>query len=339
MNKINKIKMPMWVQRNAFAIKSKSPEIFMSVGIAGIGFSLYLTAKGTVKYMDAKQDFVDLKKDIEETRKENPEHCETEEGSEILDRAWNANYVEFITSTIKSYAPAVLVAGLSITLIIQSHNILKARNIALGAAFAGANETLKRYRNNVTEKYGEDVDLEMMHGSTKEKVTVEKEVDGKIKKVKEEINISENSSEYEFIFGPDNVNWDANATYRETFLRSQESFANYTLVGRTSKRKKGFIFLNEVLNMIDIPMTKAGQVVGWVYDPEENSDGDNYVNFRIYETMVKTDWTAETYPKNRKTKFQVINNKVYETVVKLDFNVDGNIWELMDRKGDIQDGR
>ena len=65
--------------------------------------------------------------------------------------------------------------------------------------------------------------------------------------------------------------------------------------------------------MLDIPRTKAGQIVGWVYDPE-HPVGDNFVDFRIYET-------------NKESNRRFVNG--YEPTILLDFNVDGNILQLM----------
>ena len=84
------------------------------------------------------------------------------------------------------------------------------------------------------------------------------------------------------------------------FLRKQQDYANEVL------KCKGYLFLNDVYAMLGIPKTKAGQVVGWKWD----SNGDNYVDFGIYDV---TD--------ERKRAF--VNG--YERNILLDFNVDGNI--------------
>lgn len=47
------------------------------------------------------------------------------------------------------------------------------------------------------------------------------------------------------------------------FLRRQQDYANEMLKAR------GHLFLNEVYDLLDIPRSKAGQVVGWVYDKTE----------------------------------------------------------------------
>ena len=66
--------------------------------------------------------------------------------------------------------------------------------------------------------------------------------------------------------------------------------------------------------MLGIPRTKAGQVVGCIYD-EKNPVGDNYVDFGIYDTNKNTKWA------NANKDF--VNG--YERSILLDFNVDGDI--------------
>ena len=67
--------------------------------------------------------------------------------------------------------------------------------------------------------------------------------------------------------------------------------------------------MNEVYDMLDIPRSKAGQIVGWIYDEKNNNhDGDNFVDFGIYTQANKNFLDG------------------YEKVVLLDFNVDGPIY-------------
>ncbi len=103
-----------------------------------------------------------------------------------------------------------------------------------------------------------------------------------------------------------NPHWETNNEYNLMFLKAQESYANDLL--RAKKR----LFLNDVYEMLGMPRTKAGQVVGWVYDPE-HPVGDNYVDFGLYADNLSYSDFANGF----------------DTAILLDFNVDGNIWELM----------
>ena len=62
-----------------------------------------------------------------------------------------------------------------------------------------------------------------------------------------------------------------------------------------------------------IPKTKSGRVCGFVYD-ERKPVGDNYVDFGLY--------------KDNLSYSDFVNG--YDPAILLDFNVDGNIWKLMD---------
>ena len=90
------------------------------------------------------------------------------------------------------------------------------------------------------------------------------------------------------------------------FLRNQQQYANDKL------RANGYLFLNEVYEMLGIQKTQAGQIVGWVYD-DKNENGDNYVDFGMYDV-------------NRSTCRDFVNG--YERSILLDFNVDGSILNL-----------
>ena len=97
------------------------------------------------------------------------------------------------------------------------------------------------------------------------------------------------------------------------FLRRQQDYANEVL------KSRGHLFLNEVYDMLGIPRTKAGQVVGWIYN-EDNPNGDNYVDFGIYDLSNLSDSQKE-----RKMAF--VNGQEYS--ILLDFNVDGPIYDLI----------
>ena len=88
--------------------------------------------------------------------------------------------------------------------------------------------------------------------------------------------------------------------YNLMFLRQEQLYATDLL------RVKGHLFLNEVYEMLGMPKTKVGQLVGWIYD-EENPIGDNFVDFGIKDLRLDSFTTGK------------------QNAVLLDFNVDGVI--------------
>lgn len=98
--------------------------------------------------------------------------------------------------------------------------------------------------------------------------------------------------------------WTKDSEYNMAFLKAQQEYANQML------KSKGHLFLNEVYDMLSIPRTKAGAIVGWVYD-EDDSIGNNFVDFGLTD----------------KRNSDFING--FERTVLLDFNVDGVILDYL----------
>ena len=213
---------------------------------------------------------------------------------------------------VKVYAPSVILGLLSITSILASNNIIRKRNMALAAAYAAIDSNFKDYRNRVVERFGKELDRELKY-NIKPKEIEETIIDeeGNEVVVKKTVNNAEVNlpSEYAKVFDEFSSCWTKDADYNLTFLRRIQDQANDKL------RLRGHLFLNEVYDMLDIPRTKAGAIVGWIYDPNrENSD--SYVDFGLYDNLI-----------NDESKRLFINGN--ERSVLLDFNVDGVIYDLL----------
>lgn len=125
----------------------------------------------------------------------------------------------------------------------------------------------------------------------------------KCKKPEKNEQISPSSS-YAVHFDENSMAWSKDPELNKIFLLQQQTYANEKL------KTKGYLFLNEVYDVLGLPRTKAGQVIGWVYD-EDNPIGDNYVDFDIFARH------------NR----HFVNGR--DNVVLLDFNVDGIILDYI----------
>ena len=304
----------------SFKMKKHSPEILMIAGVAGVFVSAVMACKATLK-VDAVMDETKEKMDKIHKAEENGK---TDAGEDYYKEDAKKDTVIVYAQTglklAKIYAPAVAIGALSITSILASNNILRKRNVALAAAYATVDKSFKEYRNRVIEKFGKEIDRELKYNIKAEKVTAT-EVDeetGKEKKVKKNafvVNPSDVSGYARFFekYTVDedgnsilNPHWEPNNEYNIMFIKAQENYANDLL-----KAKKR-LFLNDVYEMLGLPPTKAGQVVGWVYD-KDNPIGDNYVDFGLYaDNLSYSDFANGLDP-----------------AILLDFNVDGNIWEMM----------
>lgn len=284
-------------------LKKHSPEILVVAGIAGTVVSAVLACKATTKVaeiLDETKGTLDTIHEGMETGAINGQEYTNEDGKKDT----VVVYAQTGMKLAKLYGPAIILGTLSITSILASNNILRKRNVALGAAYAAIDKSFKEYRGRVIECFGEQVDTELKYG-IKAKKFEEIEVDpetGKEKKVKKTVMVADPNlqSDYAVYFDSKSRNYETNPDYNRMFLKAQQTFANDKL------QTRGHLFLNEVLDDLDLPRTPAGQIVGWTKDGP-----DGYVNFRIVEVERETE------------------DGRHEPALLLDFNVEGNIWEKM----------
>lgn len=294
-----------------FKFKKYSPEILVVSGIVGVVASAVMACKATTKVSTILEDTKDSVEKIHECEN-NKELVESGEYThEDAKKDLTITYVQTGVKLVKLYAPSIALGVLSITSILASNNILRKRNVALAAAYATVDKSFKEYRNRVIERFGETVDRELKYNIKAKKIeeVVKDEETGKEKKVKKTVEIGDPNtySDYARFFDDGCKGWEKDSEYNLMFLRAQQQYANDLL------RSRGHLFLNEVYDMLGIPRTKAGQVVGWVYN-KDNPVGDNYVDFGLYDI-------------NREVVRNFVNG--YERTILLDFNVDGNIWDLI----------
>lgn len=291
------------ISKAVMKLKKHSPEILVVAGIAGTVVSAVLACKATTKVaeiLDETKGTLDTIHEGMETGAINGQEYTNEDGKKDT----VVVYAQTGMKLAKLYGPAIILGTLSITSILASNNILRKRNVALGAAYAAIDKSFKEYRGRVIERFGEQVDTELKYG-IKAKKFEEIEVDpetGKEKKVKKTVMVADPNlqSDYAVYFDSKSRNYETNPDYNRMFLKAQQAFANDKL------QTRGHLFLNEVLDDLDLPRTPAGQIVGWTKDGP-----DGYVNFRIVEVERETE------------------DGRHEPALLLDFNVEGNIWEKM----------
>ena len=290
-----------------YQVKKHSPEILMVAGIAGTIVGTVLACKATTKVSEIIEEKNKNIEDVHTCLEEKPNEYTEEDSKKDL----TIIYAQTGVKLFKLYAPAIGVMALSFASIIAGHKVLKKRNIAIAAAYAAIDKGFKQYRKNVIKEFGEGVDQQMRFG-LKSKEIKKKDKDGKTVKETEyyidpDANPLDNISEYARFFDAASSNFAKDPEYNMMFLRRQQDYANEML------KSRGHLFLNEVYDLLDIPRSKAGQVVGWVYDKNGNTKGDNYVDFGLY--------------RNDQGTRRFVNGLEYN--ILLDFNVDGVIYDII----------
>jgi hypothetical protein len=259
-------------------------------GTVGLVVAGVIAVKKTIDEYDAviEQHNENLKK-IKELRAAAQEGEEVllPDGSEYTEDDYKKHlaftYIRTGGKLIKVYAPALILALLSVFSILKGYKIIEGRHLAAVAEAYGLRETFKKYRGRVAERFGEAVEQELFVDGEHQLIT-EEETDpetGEIKSVTKDTLVAKRPPEecdvYSYIFDAANCpySWNRHPSYNYQYLISVQSQANDYL------RRHGAITLYEILKQLgfqDIPAETM--TLGWMLD-NPTGYGDNYVDFGI----------------------------------------------------------
>ena len=291
--------------RLALKCKKYSPEIMVVAGTVGVVATIVVACKETLKVEKIVDEAGDQLFEIEDALN-NHKSVKNEDGTVTVYSEQDAKHDKAIVyaktgvKVVKNYAPAIILGLLSITLILSGTNILRKRNVALMGAYSALQKSYDTYRERVKACYGDKVDEEFMTGATRtvdEKTGVETTVMYSNGPADPFSVIWDETSSRE---------WSTSGDYNACFLRCQERHANDML------RTRGHLFLNEVFDMLGLPRTKEGAIMGWVIG---NDISHGFVSFGIEKNYA--DWD------------QYKGYGCIERSYMLKFNVDGVIYDLI----------
>ena len=284
-------------------VRKHSPEILMVAGVIGTVAGAVMACKETLELEDVLDECKQEKMELKE------QYAMFEEYSEdALKKDQVKLTIKQAAKIVKLYAPSVIMEVTSIGVIFASNDIMRKRNASMAAAYATLNSMYKRYRQNVIESYGEEVDKDMRFGVKHEKVT-EIDEDGNKVKIDARIVDLDNTalaiSDYSRFFQAGCKGFDASSgRYNLLYLKGIQAMFNNKLIA------DGYVMLNDVYRELGFDTIPEGWSIGWVYD-ESNPIGDNYIDFGLYEARNKNQ--------------RAVND--WEPVILMDFNVDGNLYE------------
>lgn len=299
-----------------FKVKQHSPEILMVGGVVGLIFATYKFAKAenkAEKILDQHKYSIDA---IEEVKtRPGVDYSESDERQDII-----LTYAKTGRDFLFLYGPIVALGAGSIAAIIGGQRILRKQNVALVAAYKVIDKAFTEYRARVINELGADKDYHFRYGTEYKTITEEvTDENGKTKKTKKKIQVLPEGvvpSQYARIFDDQvfdteggytgSSQYGPHGTYNVLFLINKCNWVNQHL------QAKGYLYLNDVYEELGFPRTKAGQVVGWLW----NGEGDNYISFGP-EVDALVNKTAPHSAYKDGASFL------------LDFNVDGPILDLM----------
>lgn len=290
------------LSKTKFKLQKKSPELLLLGGIIGLVSAGITACFATTKL----PEIAEMHKEQIDTVKKKAEDLKVEVEPKQIAKV----YASTGWRLFKLYAPSIVLAGFSITGLVASNDIHKKRGAAMAALYTATDKGYKAYRKAVVDRFGEDVDKELKYGIKPEEVNQTiVDAKGKEKTVKKKVDTVDedylkNYSPFAKFFDEANPNWEKDAEYNKSWLRLRQSLANDQLKAR------GYMYLNDVYDLLGIRRTKAGYKYGWIFDVK-NPKRQNFIDFGIYDI-------------HKAGSRDFVNG--LERSILLDFNVDGVIY-------------
>lgn len=182
------------------ALKAKSPQIAMGVGVVTSVLALVEAIKQTPKAIDIIEDHKEELAQCKEALELNDENYGMREYKINVYRTCGRTALKLA----KTYAIPVAMEATSLFCFFGAHRIMTERNKLLSAALATATDAYNSYRNKVIEAIGEEKEEQIRLGTHAEKITTEvTDENGKIKSVTKKIEAVDRNG-----LGPYDILWE-----------------------------------------------------------------------------------------------------------------------------------
>lgn len=244
-------------------VSKHGPTIAMVAGGAAVVGGTVAACKAT---LNSQSVIEESKKRLETIDKLHSGEIEPTDGTPYTEETYKKDIrlakVDTAIKVAKNYAPAVGLIGVGLGCMFGSHHVMSKRNATLTAAYITLDQAFKDYRVHVTEKYGESVQRELEHGC--KEILNDISDDGALlspatmQKIREQ-----EKSPYSLLFDEFSREWSSNPTINMSNLISVQEKLSKILRYRGT-----YVTLNDLADMLDIPRTPTGQLVGWRFDPK-----------------------------------------------------------------------
>ena len=268
----------------SLTLRKYAPEILVVSGVVGLIGAGVLACKETTKLDDVTNEcekrlnkVAEQQNFIDECKKKGvckeDEYTEKDEMKDVV-----TAYAKNAFSLAKLYAPSIILALASSAAILGGFGILKKRHAAIVCAFGEMSAAFAEFKKRTLDAVGEDKFHEIIDGVSKEMTEM---VDDNGNNIEVEVDkVNPVKDPYTFV-------WDEFTTKETGMYRKHDIAANEATLRAVQAsfnnqlRFKGYIFLNDVLQELGLPETKAGQEVGWVMNPGDGHTGDEYIDFGV----------------------------------------------------------
>lgn len=302
-----------FVDKATWTLKKDKPEILLGVGIVLTIGAVVTACRATVKATRAIDEFNEQMDIVEKCAKDGKTATGEEYTEEDRKKDTTTIKVQNGLKIAKFFLLPVGLTGGAIVCQIAEYRELSKRIALISAAYAVMSDKFKKCREYIRENFGESVEYDVFHGI--KAVSDGQDLCNKVEFSKgHEVYVADDD-DYSVVFDERSEFWEPDFIQNLSFLQAEQAKWNMTL--KTFHPGKP-VFLNQVRKRLGLPETELGQVVGWVYAPDDpDHNGDNFINFGI-DRLIEAMRNGEEIP--------------IDNAILLDFNVDGNVLYAVNKK-------
>ena len=288
--------------------KKASPHLMFAAALVGLGYA-FVSACVKARKMD--EELADEIDDVRAAQDELEEVENSPEATEEMVKEARKNLRvarrHFMIKAAKMFAIPVAAVLVSVALLGGSHYILTNRLSLVTTTLAAVQEEYKEYRNGVKEKYGEEVDEEIMYRNcttSQEATTVNEETGEEETSVVKVTDWRKGHSIYAVAF--------CKTMCGEMF--SDNQYSNMSVIRNGVENLQsdydnyGVAWWRDFLKHIHYDIERVNVRVGWV---EGNPNGDGFIDVKVIPTVFE------------------FEDGVYENGYICEPNVDGDIESLL----------
>lgn len=182
------------VRRSGFFLKRYAPQILVGTGVAGFAATAVVSGKAALKakdILDEKDNQLDLIEQVKDEHGDDYSEQDYEQDKKIVK-------TQTTWKLIKTFFPPVTLGAASAALIFGGHHMMGRRAAAALASAYEAQKKLNKYRENVVEQLGGEVDQKLAQGLKLDRL----ETSENLKKLEEEqkkLPVPEKDPNYEIV--------------------------------------------------------------------------------------------------------------------------------------------
>lgn len=265
--------------------KKHAPTIISGASGVAVVYGTYEACKATLKLEETIQPELDELNFLKNGT------CDYEDKKKDIIKV----YVRMGKKIVKLYLPAILLIGGGITGFATANIILHNRLVQLGAAYTALETAFLNYRSRVAERYGDDLDKELMTGGEHQEVTITDENGNHITTdayvvEDEDFKKKHSLSIHARQITKDSWMYDDNPDYVEANVAQVAATANDWLK-KSKLGKYGYVHLFNLYDRMNLKGSDIATSKGWFDDPE--GDGDNCVIIDFYKIFNKVSQELE----------------------------------------------